>query len=193
MTIPDDPHSPISHILDVLGHRRSDACRARVTAAVQKMTRLREIAKPNQIEAIAKTVASLEKQIGNLPKRSCSVFHESLANLQAIVATMKPVVGAAKRHLIPQKQAAADEALDLVVRWHAKPPSLTVEGPYRNISMILFEAATGRQNADMGRVCTDRLQLLAGSSAEYGRKKRAAKADAEKAPAYLPLRMRRRT
>lgn len=53
-----------------------------------------------------------------------------------------------------RKQAAAELALLLLVRFD-RQPTLTPDGPFFNLASVLYEAATGRKDANLERQCRD--------------------------------------
>ena len=53
----------------------------------------------------------------------------------------------------PLKFLAGYYAHDLLRRFSSKSPTITPEGPYLALAQILYESATGEQDADMRRAC----------------------------------------
>jgi hypothetical protein len=55
------------------------------------------------------------------------------------------------------KMAAASFACSLMENYSSFPPTLTKGGRYFRVASLMYEAATGEQNADLTRYCSGRL------------------------------------
>jgi hypothetical protein len=69
--------------------------------------------------------------------------------------------GAARaREEAKRARIAAERAFDLLNDWGGQSPTLTKSGPYLRLASLLFELATGQQEKNMNRACTNYFEEL---------------------------------
>ena len=183
----------VDRILEILRPRRSlGACEQHVVSSVRSLIFRADPKLEMQFMAVAQAAVGLEKALDRFPAHYLNLCAESfrvdLADLRtksvALAKAAKAPSGAAKRYLTREREAAAYHALDLVICWHDKPPSLTKGGPYLQVASMLFESATGRHEADLERVCRKQLGKVVGTIENYRRIKKAGRDAGIRAPSY---------
>lgn len=68
------------------------------------------------------------------------------------------VAGGVSGHVDRAKAVCAEGAYDLIVKFSKRRPSGTVDGRFRTIAGLLFQALSGQQNVDLKRACDSQIR-----------------------------------
>jgi hypothetical protein len=153
------------------------ACREKVRKHIATIKSMREVVDADPSTAIKGELEKLRyalKKLSGVASQLSPVARRLMFNdleyeffsgeldrlIEKTDSTICPLIQANAKGARPKtlsKMAAASFACSLMENYSSFPPTLTKGGRYFRVASLMYEAATGEQNADLTRYCSGRL------------------------------------